>query len=845
MVEEARKLLVDLKLDQASDASTIIARVADGYFEKAETVADYVRIAHIAASLGASVPTSFRYFTRDQKAALTSYGVLADLDSDLDLMLDEDWCEEHVLDAAYGRESSTCSMPAWEQWAASPRSQLLLFPALLTKELWVWSRSEVETFLRQRGGSNYFYPYKHNSFIVRDWDFSETHWRHWQTLAEDDPRFWGRLMSRIMAFPNRHLSSGMTVSILQEATTGSTQRITSDQLLPAWIMKFRTLPCLPDTKGHYCEPSELLRRTASTEALLDVEPFVSAEVDTEQNRALLVKLGVRDTPTGPDRLLDRLRAWAGQESAPVFEVAKWYSRLDQLVSKGGTEDVDMVRSAFTAERIVLTASDGWVTAKDAFLHSDDAEVPDLPTVHPMVRDLALWHRVGMADHPTADQILAWLRCIPSGSRPSPDELRRIRSLLPRYAERAWCECGHWLNLEGEWIAVDELAYRLTMQSLTPWSTLFTGVKRRTADFTRLSAELCQTRPFSTLKDLAQCIEERLGVRLEGISAPTEKEWLSALGCALERVVLDNEAETDVRLLGHQLSQTLWQPTSALESVPYIDGTPAGTARKIEALWSDGKLHVVDRSTAKLCKPVCQELGRFFDSLDVKEAIRVCYERDGGFILDYMSDAFQLLPERVEAPVETEEQADEAGNVVEPEVGNGTLAAPTYADEGSGSSTPGAAPQGDQTSPGVGPQTTITRTYTPHPRKPSLFERYAQEGGYEKDEETGRYRHPDGSTLLKATDSPFQGEKYTDEGELVRSLWFRENCLWTETISIPAPVWDLCELHPGQYGLVLIDVAGKPVEMTGDQLIELRESGQLTVFPAEYRIDCTTAQERHR
>ena len=66
--------------------------------------------------------------------------------------------------------------------------------------------------------------------------------------------------------------------------------------------------------------------------LLDIEPFVRGELDTESNRPLLAALGVRDTPTGPERLLERIIALAVVDKPPLYELGKWYHRLDQMLS---------------------------------------------------------------------------------------------------------------------------------------------------------------------------------------------------------------------------------------------------------------------------------------------------------------------------------------------------------------------------------------------------------------------------------------------------------------------------------------------------------------------------------
>jgi hypothetical protein len=43
------------------------------------------------------------------------------------------------------------------------------------------------------------YHYKTSNFIIEDWDFDDSLWRHWATLAKTDDRVWGRVLERILA----------------------------------------------------------------------------------------------------------------------------------------------------------------------------------------------------------------------------------------------------------------------------------------------------------------------------------------------------------------------------------------------------------------------------------------------------------------------------------------------------------------------------------------------------------------------------------------------------------------------------------------------------------------------
>ena len=255
-----------------------------------------------------------------------------------------------------------------------------------------------------------------------------------------------------------------------------------------------------------------------------MEPFVRIELDTEATRQLLISLGVQDTPTGPDRLLARLRNLATVEKPPVYEVEKWYHRLDQLADKCSTGEFEKIRDAFTAEKILLTEKNGWACTAEVFLAADEEDVPGVALVHPTVRHLMLWRKVGVEDRPTADLAMKWMENLTSGQLLSPDDLRRVRLLLPMYPGRIWLECGHWLNIEGEWTPTDQLVYSLTMQSLVPWKHLFKPVKQKIADLRKLPAEVCRQFPFSELTSLAEIIQDRFQEQLFDLPTPQEKSW---------------------------------------------------------------------------------------------------------------------------------------------------------------------------------------------------------------------------------------------------------------------------------------------------------------------------------
>jgi hypothetical protein len=344
MVENADNVLDAIGLADSSDVSQVMERVSQAFFAEDETTDDdCIRLAQIAAALDANVPARFQFIARDgSRISRGENGpVIADLSSDLDMFVADEWCERHVLHAGYDSQFKSCSPAEWREWIESGRSGLLQFVPLIQHSQHIYRRSELKKFLNERGyEGDPYYRYVTNNFVIDDWDFALEHWQHWETLAEDDDKFWGRLLNRILAQPPTYWQNVLSSKAYQIATTGSRGQVGSDSLTPAWILKLRSHRCLQDTWGNFRAPAELLRRTPETEALLDVEPFVRADLDTEATRPLLARIGVRDTPTGTDNLVERLKALATVEHPPFFEVQKWCHRLDSIAAKCTTEELD-------------------------------------------------------------------------------------------------------------------------------------------------------------------------------------------------------------------------------------------------------------------------------------------------------------------------------------------------------------------------------------------------------------------------------------------------------------------------------------------------------------------------
>jgi hypothetical protein len=855
-VDAADAVLSAISLDKFSDTSKVIDQVAVDFFgQKTVTQVDAIRIAQIAAKLGASVGETFRYVCLNRVLRSIDKTIIFDADGTLDLLLPEEWSESHLLHPDYLKSFTSCTREEWLRWISSGRSNLLTFVPFSESKIRYLSRAKADKELKRRGYEGTFEPrYKDPWLHISDWDFEEDIWEHWENLAKDDSSVWGRITEKILMESDRFLSGNLSATVTEEASNGHSRRFIRSGLVPTWILKLREKQCLRDTHGVNRKPEELLRRTPETEALMDVESFVHGLLDNETSRPLLKLLGVGDVPTGPDRLLNRLQALAGINNPPVHEVDKWYRRIDQLLDGCSTEDFVAVKTAFRNEKLILTEKGTWENISGVFLASDDEDAPDAETVRASVRELTLWRKIGVAERPTAELAIDWLLGLPAGEPLSQDDARRVRSLLKRHADRIWIECEHWINLAGEWARVEDLGFALTLQPLIPWAHLHKWVKQKTADFRQLSLDISSAYPFSEISLLAEHVDDRFHQNPLFSKKPEKRPWLKQLGTELRRISLDDDEEVKrIRSLGNNLSLSTWQTTPSLEIISYIEGTPAGTPRRADTVWLDKILFAEDRPLAKLARAVSQELDRSFRRPDIADAIRLCFDRTPEFVTEYMEENFTLIPYEEVAELETDEEqdaetalgADEADfNAIDADIesdgddfvddtdvndlGHDNNDEPPVDDEENADQDSDSEDDDQPPDPILKPQPKTK------PAKPSVIERYALEQGFKKDSGS-RYFHEDGRWIEKINGTSFSWEQRSKSGEVLCHYLPKELCLELEALQLEADTWGLFEQHPDTYSLVLLNIDGDPIEVSGAHLRAMKNAGEITLYPSTYRV----------
>jgi hypothetical protein len=861
-VQAAERTLQAVGMSESSDASKVIEQVSTAFFEQEEVeLEDCVRLAQIAATLSVPASANFEFVTLSGTRCSRSQvsPLIADSRFDFDSFASENWCNQHVLHEDYWKDFESCTAEEWQQWLASGRSGLLGFIPLQHQSREFYGKPELSRLLKQRGYDGAVdYPYVTSHFVIDDWDFPEEHWRHWESLARADKQFWSKLLQRILEQPPAFWTNALTARVLQVATSRSRRVLNVPALIPAWLVKLRQKECLLDTWGKTRQPVDLLRRTPETESLLDIEPFVKADLDTEAARPLLSRLGVRDTPSGPDRLLDRLKALATVTNPPIFEVQKWCHRIDGLLPKCSTEEFQKVKNAFESQRLILASDGTWAKADEIFLSPDDHDVPGAAIVHEAIRPLTIWQKIGVEPRPTLERVIAWLQNLPQDEKLSPDVLRRVKELLPRHAHRIWFDCGCWLNLEGEWVDIENLRYSISMHSLSAWGHLFPSVKKQVADFQRLTSDVVHDEPFSDLPSLASCLSERVQTNLFAAQKPVIKPWLQALGSGLSRIVTDSDERTQkIRENACRLAATAWQTTAVLETVPYLDGTPAGTARPNEVLWDGKTLYVVDRPVTRLLRQIARELARPFDDPEIEDAIKFCIDRAPEHVTEYLEQNFTLAepqdaantmteaksPEDAE-PDESHEPASQATESSDQQQTDAQLSEEHDQDASDDPLPPADQNDGEDSedaTPEVRPSP--MRHANPRPKSQSLIDRFAKSEGFTREANGERYFHPDGRWIQKQAGMPFPWEMYSADGHLVKCMLVREHCLVREPLQIASEIWDACRKAPDSHSLIVATVDGKPQELTGTGLVAMVSEGKLVLYPATYRVVCPVDEDQ--
>lgn len=823
-------LLQQLALHEPSAVDRIVTKAAEKLFQPGVPVASCIRIAHIVAALGAKVPPGFRYVSKDLHLRSANHDIVIDESAEIEDIAPESWIQQHILLAEYSANFTSCRRDVWESWTRTEASGLEMSPPLRKRESKLWSRGSVEKFVQDRGATKPAeYRYKRNDFTIVDFDFDRELLEHWASSAKETLEIWASILEMVLLAPE-HAWKGKVEAEIRHNGTEYFNTLACGTIPSEWLLRFRSVPCLFDSTGQVHVPAELLIRTPDTEALIGIEPFVRADLDTERTKPLLRLLGVRDTPLGAEKILDRIRAHSTMPQPERFltEIARLYQALDRVVSRSTPAHLQKISEVFSRDDLILTDSLEWVSSGEAAIFPE-GDSPS-PAIHHEFRQLSFWPRIGVAERPAIEQTLEWLQSLEPGTKLEGASLRRVRTVLAREPRRVLEACNHWLSLDSTWQPIKQLRYRLTMQSLMKWGELAPFIKQSTANLQMVSADVTLLPGFSDMRDLTQVVELRVTKRVDDHSrAALVPDWLKEFAVNLCRIELPDESDTiRVRSVAERLYFTDWQPVSKIEVTPYIDGAPAGEPSRPKVFWGQADFFVGALSPARLHKDLVEELSRPFSHAAISAATAACADRSAAFVREYMAAEFKINPD---LPLPGSAPASEQGNAApdSPPAIPESIEPPRVEPLDTNENTPEQLEDEEQGE--LPPATSVSRK--PVVPEQSLIWRYASTQGFRAQKDGKRFLNPDGRYIQRG-EKPFSWEERRPDGDLIARIAVYDSHL-SEGFQIPAELWLLVKDSPAATRLVLLGDRDQPIALPGVELVRLHGAGKIKLYPSQYRL----------
>jgi hypothetical protein len=843
LVENSNELLKALQLDQPSPVDEIADRACKNLFSRNNVEhSAHVLMCHILAALYAETPNNFRCITCDGKSRPISDEIIASHLPWIEDLLPEEWIAENVLHPDYFKDFTACSEEQWSQWLCSPKSGFKLFP-IIKKKITISSSvqyklpQKAREFAKLRKYDVWLNFYSHVVDVwVDDFDFPEQLIKHWEALNDSDPTLWAKVVQQVLLTPDWFWQPLIEGEMWQSSYIKKRKLCT---VTAKWIHDLKSKSCLFDTNGKPREPAELYLRNAQTEPLIGIEPFVKKSLDKEENQPFLLLLGVRDSPHGIEKLLDRLRGLAKvpDPKAVQPEILKWYSAIDKVISSSNQSPLGEARRAFNEESLILTNTLEWAKAKEVYCFPSE-EYPDAPTVNSEVSELNLWRKVGVAECPSEATVIDSLNKLTPGVIRDEKTRRRVEAALSRFPQQVWDKCGHWLTLDNAWTPISSIRYRLSTRDSSKGARLFAAVKARTANLKFVPSDIVNQVPFSDLNELESLFEYRPSVEIRSIKITdeirsvkiTEKPaWLSQLASLLRRVGFDgNQTKTErVHNYANKLIKSNWcvlPKEFPLCVTPYLDGNPVGEPEPRNVFWFAEKIYIKDCNPAKKYSELINELTHSLADLpDIKETFKACYDRSFDFIRDFMQENFIML----------EPSLDEHNEPSSPALDKLVQAIEWKADrffEGDLNELEDQSPAEEVEGRLVILQ---ARESIGHQRD-KLFTQYVKKLGFQWDTKWGIFTHKDGSSIRKA-EPPMKWERHNPTGEVIAYYWVNDACLISPGVEVPFEVWELVQQQPKEIWFVLRDWNKHPVGYQGLQLMEMREKQLLQIYPSRYRL----------
>jgi len=783
------------KLDQSPTLDQVLGQVAGKIFGNTPLQSDEaIEFLRIAARLNVSISESapIMFLCADSQWRRRSDGLVFRNDIDLDHLLPAPWLHRHLISDVYETDRDSTEVRNWRLWLAQ-KGGVSTFPLPERGAQKLWNIKPE--FYKLRGGTVPSLKVASRPFERIDWNWNEEIWSHWLQVENDEGgAAWQEIGWAVVTSWSKSWDGTTRCEVHQEAWS-KVHRLDAKDVPATWLYKLRTRKCIPDAHGELRLPSEMFRRTPDTLALLDIEPFVHDRWDQPGRERLFDELGVRTQPTDANKLLDRLRALAQVESPPIGPLRDLYRAIERVLPRLSVDRRAETLNAFGSEPLVRTEA-AWERSGFCF-RENPSGIPGVSVVHPDVRDvIGLWDTLKIESRPSAADSLRWIASLPMESALSTADRSAAVKVLARYPQDIWDGQSRWLSLQGRMVRTADIRWGcLDPRAVTG---LFASVRSESADFSMLDGTRWQTLITVPPRLLETALERRVvGFEPGRGDAATEEQWLHALGQILSRLNDDGASEQDLetdRQAAQRMVTTRWIPAQSVHTQPYLDGVPAGTQAESSIVWIEDSLYVQGDSM-RAYKALVKEIARHFATLAALEIIRDCVGRDPGWIRAYANQHVRLLDS---APVIA---PGEPAVPIQPPTPIAVSVFPTPETNlpEQPSDTKSEAP--DHTSkthpaqpdPAPKPEPNDKPTAPKAPSKLDRLGTFLASRGFQWDEDSDHFVHPDGSLVRKIA-GIFSWELVTTDR--VNPLWLAPSSLADPNgIEIPAEVWLAAKRYP--------------------------------------------------
>lgn len=841
-------LMERLGLQGSSTISRLIETTSSALGKETGTLrADWVRLAHVAAALNASIEYSFRFVARNDRLLAHSDIPLYDPNGNLDELLPGPYAERHLLHLDYDALPASCSRNDWNNWI-SGKGGVAAIPPLEQTESKLRKQTEFEERVaRFQPITGLEYPYKRGyssqRYILKDVDFPHEVLKHWESLPPQ--QVWPAVVEKLLLGPEEHWKEFTGLLAEQTSTSGGSRKpISGVTTATTWLRRLRESNCIRDQYGRLCKPSELLRRTPETEPLLDIESFVHERLDNERTRSLLDVLGVGKTIPDASRLIQRLETLRRMPKAPAEEAAKWYMRLDAFTESCSTLKMAAIARDFRTRRLCLSRDGDWLSPSEIYIESGHEDAPGMPLLPENVNTLQLWARLKVPRRPSADSAISWLMSLPAGQIQDDLTRRRIEAMLGRHPSRVWREVGFWLSMSGKWKPSAEFKYNIGPAQKGDFAHLHEWVREKVADFGMLDFPTASASPFADLTRLETAVEERNAAATSESATSPLIGWLNAFGECLLRIELDSaEATALARVAGLRFQAARIIKMDVVEVIPYLEGVPAGGPIRAPMAWIGTTVYATSLSPARLAGMLPEQLGRSLPDDALRKALCYCCDRSPEAVLQYMQENFTLSAAFREPGIQGGQDVDgdsvPAGDEDCPPPEMQSDAVPDLADTQPASTEGDSAIPWDPSAASIGSGSSGRQS----PRQQNQFRAGQPEASTMAEfagmmgfrERNGGFLHPDGRQLSRIQESSFPWELRNAEGATLRKFRPADVCFERQPLELTHEAWAALQSQPDRHSLIVISPDGRPVELTGRELLRRKESGVVKLHPATYRL----------